>query len=236
MAICGSSLGALATFCNLPPKVSVDGSSTTRWIPAADFATKWKWQPAPCQPTLLKAHRGIKQATRRSCDCLMWHELEGDFLNWLMRHGASMWHTDDQRYTQVRNHQFNDAPTLTQNYLAEISEYLLAEHARFATLLRTDDSIHSACVIVVLCERVKQLLTAQINKRLGDFKNEGGFTEKMTQARLSTVKEKAEKDNAPQCPKCGAPMRLRTIKKGARQGETFWGCTDYPKCDGTKKK
>ena len=38
------------------------------------------------------------------------------------------------------------------------------------------------------------------------------------------------------CPKCGAPMRLRTIKKGARQGETFWGCTDYPKCDGTKKK
>lgn len=163
-------------------------------------------------------------------------ELEGDFLNWLMRHGASMWHTDDQRYTQVRNHQFNDAPTLTQNYLAEISEYLLAEYARFATLLRTDDSIHSACVIVVLCERVKQLLTAQINKRLGDFKNEGGFTEKMTQARLSTVKEKAEKDNAPQCPKCGAPMRLRTIKKGARQGETFWGCTDYPKCDGTKKK
>lgn len=30
-------------------------------------------------------------------------------------------------------------------------------------------------------------------------------------------------------------MRLRTIKKGARQGETFWGCTDYPKCDGTKR-
>ncbi len=51
-----------------------------------------------------------------------------------------------------------------------------------------------------------------------------------------SMKEKAEKDNAPQCPKCGAPMRLRTIKKGARQGETFWGCTGYPKCDGTKKK
>ncbi|MDD6900335.1 MAG: topoisomerase DNA-binding C4 zinc finger domain-containing protein [bacterium] len=50
------------------------------------------------------------------------------------------------------------------------------------------------------------------------------------------MKEKAEKDNAPQCPKCGAPMRLRVIKKGVRQGETFWGCTGYPKCDGTKKK
>lgn len=31
-------------------------------------------------------------------------------------------------------------------------------------------------------------------------------------------------------------MRLRVTKKGVRQGETFWGCTGYPKCDGTKKK
>ena len=163
-------------------------------------------------------------------------ELEGDYLNWLMRHGASMWHVNDSRYMQVRNYQFNDTPTLSSDYLAEISEYILAEYARFAALLRTDDSIHSACVIVVLCERVKQLLTAQISKRLGDFKEEGGFTENMTQERLTTIKEKSANDNAPQCPKCGAPMLLRTIKKGVHQGESFWGCTDYPKCNGTKRK
>lgn len=162
-------------------------------------------------------------------------ELEGDYLNWLMRHGATMWHTNDPRYAEVRNFQFLDSPTLSQNYLAEISEYILAEYARFASLLRTDDSIHSACVIVVLCERVKQLLTSQINKRLADFKVEGGFTENMTQERLAAVKEKASAEETPRCPKCGAPMLLRVIKKGTHQGEQFWGCTDYPKCDGTKR-
>ena len=162
-------------------------------------------------------------------------ELEGDFLNWLMRNGASMWHTNDPRYVEVRNYQFQDAPVLSQDYLAEVSQYILAEYTRFATLLRTDDSIHSACVIIVLCERVKQLLTAQINKRFTDFKVEGGFTENMTQERIAAVKEKAYAEGAPCCPKCGSPMRQRTIKKGIHQGETFWGCTEYPKCDGTRK-
>lgn len=162
-------------------------------------------------------------------------ELEGDYLNWLMRHGAAMWHTTDPRYLQVVRFQFQDAPELTQDYLAEISTYILAEYTRFSTLFRPDDSLHSACVIVVLCERVKQLLTAQINRRLTDFKEEGGFTENLTKERLEAVKEKAVAEGAPRCPKCGAPMRQRTIKKGIHQGETFWGCTDYPKCDGTRR-
>lgn len=162
-------------------------------------------------------------------------ELEGDFLNWLLRHNSTMWHTNDPRYVEIRNFQLQDTPKLTQDYLAEISEYLLAEYNRFAIMLRTDDSCHSACAIVVLCERVKQLLTAQINKRLADFKDEGGFTENMTQERLATLKDKAATEGAPRCPKCGAPMQQRTIKKGAHQGEQFWGCTNYPKCDGTRR-
>ena len=162
-------------------------------------------------------------------------ELEGDYLNWLMRHGKTMWHTNDPRYIEARNLQFADIPPLTQDYLAEISEYLLAEYTRFTTLLRPDDSIHSACSILVLCERVKQILTAQITKRLTDFKEEGGFTENMTQERLAALKEKATTEGAPTCPKCGAPMRKRMIKKGTHQGEEFWGCTEYPQCDGTRR-
>lgn len=162
-------------------------------------------------------------------------ELEGDYLNWLMRNGTVMWTTTDPRYVAAAQFQFQDMPELTQDYLAEVSAYILAEYNRFATLLRPDDSIYSACVIVVLCERVKQLLTAQINRRLTDFKVEGGFTENMTQERLEAVKEKAAAEGAPRCPKCGAPMRQRTIKKGTHQGESFWGCTNYPNCDGTRK-
>ncbi|MBQ0165044.1 MAG: four helix bundle protein [Bacteroidales bacterium] len=162
-------------------------------------------------------------------------ELEGDYLNWLMRHGQTMWRTADPRYLEAQGFQFADLPDLTPNYLAEISEYLLAEYARFATLLRTDDSIHSACTVIVLCERVKQMLTAQITKRLADFKEEGGFTENMTQERLAALKQKATAEGAPACPKCGAPMRKRMIKKGTHQGEEFWGCTEYPRCDGTRR-
>ena len=160
-------------------------------------------------------------------------ELEGDFLNWIMRHNTTMWSVEDPRYQEVRNYQFEDAPSLSHNYLEDISKYILSEYKRFCTLLRSDDSIHSACVIVVLCERTKQLLTAQINKRLADFKVEGGFTENMTQERLSALKEKATVEGAPKCPKCGAPMLQRTIKKGTHQGEQFWGCTNYPQCNGT---
>lgn len=36
------------------------------------------------------------------------------------------------------------------------------------------------------------------------------------------------------CPRCNGDMVLRTAKKGARAGEKFWGCVDFPKCRGTR--
>ncbi len=39
---------------------------------------------------------------------------------------------------------------------------------------------------------------------------------------------KAELD-APACPKCGAPMVLRTAARGERSGQQFWGCSMYGK-------
>lgn len=32
------------------------------------------------------------------------------------------------------------------------------------------------------------------------------------------------------CPKCGAPMILRTASKGENQGKQFYGCSNFPKC------
>lgn len=34
---------------------------------------------------------------------------------------------------------------------------------------------------------------------------------------------------APQCPKCGKPMKRKNGPRG-----DFWGCTDYPGCDGSR--
>jgi restriction system protein len=36
------------------------------------------------------------------------------------------------------------------------------------------------------------------------------------------------------CPKCGSEMVMRTAKRGARAGNSFWGCSAYPTCTGTR--
>ena len=36
------------------------------------------------------------------------------------------------------------------------------------------------------------------------------------------------------CPQCGSPMVLRTAKRGTHAGSTFYGCTKYPACKGTR--
>lgn len=36
------------------------------------------------------------------------------------------------------------------------------------------------------------------------------------------------------CPVCGSEMIRRVAKKGTRVGQSFWGCSRYPKCKGTR--
>lgn len=38
----------------------------------------------------------------------------------------------------------------------------------------------------------------------------------------------------PACPQCGDAMVLRTARKGENAGKSFWGCTAFPKCRGTR--
>ena len=37
-----------------------------------------------------------------------------------------------------------------------------------------------------------------------------------------------------ECPTCGSDMILRTAKRGANAGSQFYGCSQYPKCRGTR--
>ncbi len=39
-------------------------------------------------------------------------------------------------------------------------------------------------------------------------------------------------NTAPVCPKCGSAMARRTAKRGANAGKQFWGCSQYPTCNG----
>ena len=44
----------------------------------------------------------------------------------------------------------------------------------------------------------------------------------------------ASASEVPACPQCGLPMVLRTARKGAQAGISFWGCSAFPKCRGTR--
>jgi restriction system protein len=50
--------------------------------------------------------------------------------------------------------------------------------------------------------------------------------------RIAPGEKKFGTGAAPVCPKCGGEMALRT-QWGAYVGESFWGCTHYPRCRGT---
>jgi restriction system protein len=39
-------------------------------------------------------------------------------------------------------------------------------------------------------------------------------------------------ESSPPCPKCDGVMVMRTSKKGANPGNSFWGCTTFPVCKG----
>ncbi len=78
------------------------------------------------------------------------------------------------------------------------------------------------------------MLQSQIKSQLDQFRQHGGFTENMTGERLAVRREVASGEGAPVCPKCGKPMLKRMQKKGAKQGREFWGCSDYPGCNGVR--
>jgi ssDNA-binding Zn-finger/Zn-ribbon topoisomerase 1 len=67
------------------------------------------------------------------------------------------------------------------------------------------------------------------------FRQEGGFRERLTAARLETRDEQQAEAGAPTCPDCGKPMRQRLAKAGKNAGKSFWGCPGFPECKGTRE-
>ncbi|NCA72487.1 MAG: NERD domain-containing protein [Sphingobacteriia bacterium] len=49
-------------------------------------------------------------------------------------------------------------------------------------------------------------------------------------AHVQSLKTRADPLAERRCPKCGSALVLRTVKKGPRSGDRFWGCSTYPQC------
>jgi four helix bundle suffix protein len=90
-----------------------------------------------------------------------------------------------------------------------------------------------ANAMIILIRRTMAMLGGQIRHQGEAFLEEGGFRERLTQCRVEAREAGAEP--APACPECGKPMHQRTAKTGPHAGQSFWGCTGYPDCKGTRK-
>jgi len=49
---------------------------------------------------------------------------------------------------------------------------------------------------------------------------------------LSSLNHQTE--NIPDCPACDVPMVKRSVRRGPRAGQQFWGCSNYPMCRNTR--
>lgn len=160
-------------------------------------------------------------------------ELQGDLFNYLLRRHADVWaigNSDREAIWQMRL----DDPHYSSSYLHDAANHIHTQKSKFDLWLNNENPDIVANALLILCLRENKILQAQIKNRLENFRQNGGFTENMTSERIEAKREQASENGAPACPKCGKPMLRRMQKKGKMQGREFWGCSDYPKCDGIR--
>ena len=60
------------------------------------------------------------------------------------------------------------------------------------------------------------------------------FAEQKKKDTAEYHRQRAGSQKIPTCSKCGAQMVLRTGVTGARKGQKYWGCPNYPVCRYTR--
>ena len=161
-------------------------------------------------------------------------ELAGDFEAFLTEVGEEPWSVNDARTREVRSLRL-DRFEAADDQRHEFGKYILEMRKRFVKWLENDDPLVAANAILVVIDEVIALIRSQMDHLASEFEKEGGFTERMSRARLERRDAEQLAVGAPICPKCGKPMRKRVAHKGRNAGNPFWSCTDYPNCDGTRR-
>jgi four helix bundle suffix protein len=160
-------------------------------------------------------------------------ELQGDYLDWLLFKGEAPWPKDSPEACEVRALRIDEA-AYGDDVVRDAALHVLAQRKKFARWLDSPDDTAAANALLILCGRVIALLTRQLESQGEEFTETGGFTEKLSEARLEARDAKQQADGAPACPECGKPMRQMIARKGRNAGNPFWSCTAYPECKGTR--
>ena len=160
-------------------------------------------------------------------------ELAGDYEAFIVDAGEAPWSKGDARYQAVHAlelDEFSAQDDLDHAY----GLYTLAMRRRCAQWLENEDPLIAANSILVVIRRACSLIMGQMRRTGEEFTQEGGFTERMSAARIAAKDAAAEAAGTPRCPKCGGLMRKRICRKGSNAGNAFWSCAAYPNCKGTR--
>ena len=162
-------------------------------------------------------------------------ELKGDYEFWLVRRHIAPWPQDYVEAKAVFNVRLDPNPLQTSSDLHESSNYIMVQYDKFAQWLDSDNADTVANAMLILLNRVLNMLGKQLAAQGKAFTQEGGFHERMAAARVEERDRQQVDPNAPECPECGKPMRKRTARTGKNAGKPFWGCTGYPDCHGIRE-
>ena len=162
-------------------------------------------------------------------------ELAGDYEVFIIDAGEAPWSEGDERYKAVRALQL-DRFAAVGDTDHEYGGYILAMRERCREWLESEDSLTAANSILITIRRAAALLKGQMDRTAGAFLEEGGFTERLSRARIErrSAKAREQAEDLPKCPKCGRELRKVVARKGRNAGREFWGCSGYPDCDFTR--
>ena len=159
-------------------------------------------------------------------------ELAGDYEAFLISRGEAPWSLSDPRVSRLMSLVLDRYTGSLDRH--DYGEYILAMRKRFSGFLEAEDPMTAANAILIAIDQACKLLHRQMESVAETFREEGGFTERMSKARLETRDAQVAAAGAPMCPKCGKPMRKMVARKGRNAGNPFWACTGYPDCKGTR--
>lgn len=161
-------------------------------------------------------------------------ELAGDYEAFLLDRNEIPWGHDDPGAVAFRALSFDPfVPPGNGDDRKAFGAHFLRMRERFAPFLEPEDPIAAANGILLCIDRATALLQRQMEKTAQSFREQGGFTERMSQARLEERDRQRAGTPSPRCPECGGEMRRLLARKGRNAGNAFWSCLNYPSCKGT---
>jgi restriction system protein len=117
-----------------------------------------------------------------------------------------------------------------------------ARYAHYRRYLEHPEATVVANALICLIYQANYLLDQQLAELEQSFIEGGGYSEQLAAARLAERRrgDRTDRSNRtdpgdralPDCPQCGKPMAVRTVRQGQKKGAQFLGCTGYPECRG----